>query len=78
MSDVNLLSLVTFFPLAGAVLLLAVLRGDDDAAKLNAKRFTLLTTLITFCFSLFLLTGFDASNPEFQFVEETSWLAGLS
>ncbi|MEM1300241.1 MAG: NADH-quinone oxidoreductase subunit M, partial [Pseudomonadota bacterium] len=77
MGDLNLLSLVTFLPLIGAALLVLVLRGDDDAAQKNAKRFSLLITLTTFALSLFLLTGFDPNNPDFQFVEEGTWLAGL-
>ena len=77
MSDVSLLSLVTFLPLVGAVLLLAILRGTDKAAELNAKRFSLLVTGATFGFSLLLLTGFDPADVGFQFVEEHKWLAGL-
>ena len=77
MGDLNLLSLVTFLPLIGAALLVLVLRGDDEAAQLNAKRFSLLISLTVFALSLFLLTGFDSNNPDFQFVEEGTWLAGL-
>lgn len=76
--DVNILSIVTFLPLIGAVLLLGVLRGDDEAARMNAKRFSLLMTLLTFGFSLFLISGFEPSNTDFQFVEDYAWLAGLS
>ena len=76
--DVNLLTIVTFFPLIASVFLLGILRGDDEAARLNAKRFTLLVTLLTFGFSLFLISGFDPANTDFQFVEEGTWLAGLT
>ena len=62
MSDLALLSLVTFLPLVGALLLIVVLRGDDEAARDNARKFTLLTTIITFLFSLFLLAGFLVSS----------------
>ncbi|MEM7060292.1 MAG: NADH-quinone oxidoreductase subunit M [Pseudomonadota bacterium] len=78
MSDLSILSLVTFLPLIGAGFLVLILRGDDAAAQQNAKRFTLLITLATFGLSLFLLTGFDPLNTDFQFVEEGSWIAGLS
>jgi NADH-quinone oxidoreductase subunit M len=73
----NLLTLVTFLPLVGALILVAFLRGNDEMASLNAKRLSLLVTTATFLLSLFLLTGFDASNPGFQFVEEGTWMAGL-
>ena len=78
MSDLSLLSLVTFLPLIGAVILVLFLRGEDAAAQLNAKRFALLLTAATFALSLFLLTGFDPENPKFQFVEEGTWLGGLT
>jgi len=78
MGDLSLLSLVTFLPLVGAAVMVAILRGDDAAAQLNAKRFALLITTATFALSLFLLTGFDPESPDFQFVAEGAWLAGLA
>ncbi len=74
----NLLTLITFLPLVGALILVAFLRGQDAMAQLNAKRLALLVTTATFLLSLAVLTGFDPSNPEFQFVEEGEWMAGLS
>ena len=73
----NLLSLVTFLPLIGAVVLMFFLRGEDEAANLNAKRLALFTTAATFLLSLAILSGFDANDPGFQFVEEYEWLGGL-
>ena len=78
MSDLSLLSLVTFLPLVGALILVLFLRGEDEAAQLNAKRFSLLLTGATFALSLFLLTGFDPNETGFQFVEEGTWLGGLT
>jgi len=78
MSDISLLSLVTFLPLVGALVLIVFLRGSDAAAQLNAKRFSLLVTVATFALSLFLLTGFDPGAEGFQFVEERAWLGGLT
>ena len=74
----NLLTLVTFLPLVGALILVAFLRGQDAMAQLNAKRLALLVTTATFLLSLAVLSGFDPSNPDFQFVEEGEWMAGLS
>ena len=74
----NLLSLVTFFPMLGAAVLLVFLRGDDDQAVLNAKRVALGVTVVTFIASLAILSQFAPSNPEFQMVEETTWLAGMT
>jgi NADH-quinone oxidoreductase subunit M len=74
----NLLTLITFLPLIGALILVAFLRGNDAMAQLNAKRLALLVTTATFLLSLAVLTGFDAANPDFQFVEEGEWMAGLT
>ncbi len=74
----NLLSLVTFLPLVGALVLIVLLRGNDEMAQLNAKRLALLTTVATFLLSLALLGGYDPSDPGFQFMEQGTWLGGLS
>ena len=73
----NLISLITFLPLVGAMVLVVFLRGSDEAAGNNAKLLALFTTTATFLASLILLFGFDPSDTGFQFVEETDWIAGL-
>ncbi|MEM7529932.1 MAG: proton-conducting transporter membrane subunit, partial [Pseudomonadota bacterium] len=78
MADIPLLTLVTFIPLIGALILVIFLRGDDEAAQLNAKNLGLLVTSFTFVLSIPVLANFDAGNPDFQFVEEGVWLGGLT
>ena len=73
----NLLSLTTFIPLLGAVILALFLRGNDEAAQRNAKWVAMATTLATFLVSLFILFGFNPNDTGFQFVEEREWLMGL-
>lgn len=73
----NILSLTTFLPLLGAVILALFLRGDDDAAQRNAKWVALVTTVVTFIVSLFILTNFDPAETGFQMVESREWLLGL-
>ena len=73
----NLLSIITFMPLVGALILALFLRGDDEAAQRNAKWLALLATSITFLLSIFVYTGFDPANTGFQFVEEREWILGL-
>ncbi|ABE40101.1 NADH-quinone oxidoreductase subunit M [Rhodopseudomonas pseudopalustris] len=68
------LSVVTFLPVVGAALVY-LSRGDDEAARRNARWIALWTTLITFAVSLILLWRYDAANPGFQFVEKAPWLA---
>ena len=78
MSGVPILSLVTFLPLAGALLILFI-RDEGDNARRNIRAVTLWTTVLTFVVSLFVWTGFDNSNPGFQFVEKMDWLdSGIS
>ena len=74
----NLLSIVTFLPGTAGVILALFLRGDDAAARGNAKWLALIATTATFLVSLFVLFGFNPRDPGFQFVEERGWLLGLS
>lgn len=74
----NLLSIVTFLPLFGAVVLLFFLKGEDDMAVRNAKLLALFTSGATFLASLFILMQFDPSDTNFQMVEEAQWLSGLT
>jgi NADH-quinone oxidoreductase subunit M len=67
MTSWPLLSVITFLPLAGA-LFIAFLSDDADGVR-NARWVALWTTLIVFAISLLLLRRFDASSPDFQFVE---------
>ncbi len=62
-----LLSLITFLPLIGAVILL-FLPGDD-----TKKMAALATSVITFLVSLLLLTGWQ-DGAGMQFVEEFAWM----
>ncbi|MGY3439562.1 MULTISPECIES: NADH-quinone oxidoreductase subunit M [unclassified Marinovum] len=73
----NLLSIVTFIPALGALILGVFLRGEDEAANRNAKWLALIATSATFLISLFILAQFDSSKTGFQFVEEGAWLLGL-
>ena len=73
-----ILSVVTFLPIVGALLIYLV-RGDDEAARRNARWIALWTTLITFAVSVLLVLRFDPNQTDFQFVEKSNWLAaGIS
>ncbi len=73
-----LLSIITFLPLAGALIILFLVRGDTGQAIRNARLTALWTTIATFVISLFVLAGFDSADTGFQFVEERPWLGFLS
>ena len=74
----QLLSIITFLPLVAAIILALFMRGDDAAARQGAKWLALFTTTATFVISLFILFRFDPSNTGFQFVEDRTWIMGLS
>ncbi|MET0182263.1 MAG: NADH-quinone oxidoreductase subunit M [Caulobacterales bacterium] len=81
MSGAPLLSIVTFLPLAGALLILAarwMATGQTRGLDRGVRALALGVTVLTFFASLFLLFGFDASNPEYQFVERVPWAFGMS
>ncbi len=69
----NILSVITFLPLVGA-LLIGFLNKD---AKGNARWIALWTTVLTFIISLAIWVNFDKVNPGFQFVEDHAWLGTL-
>jgi len=73
MTDWPILSIVTFLPLAGVVMILAV-RGEEALVARNARWVALWTSLVTFAVSLVLWFGFDPGNPGFQFEERAEWL----
>jgi NADH-quinone oxidoreductase subunit M len=68
-----LLSLITFLPLAGA-LIIASVRGDEETVARNARWTALWTSAIVLLLSLILWFRFDRTSAEFQFVEQTVWL----
>jgi NADH-quinone oxidoreductase subunit M len=70
----RLLTIVTFLPLAGVVLLFL---GGRNLADDHARGITLVITLITFAASLLMLTDFDRSLSGFQMVEDVAWVPSV-
>jgi len=73
MSNLPILSLLTFLPLVGAVFILTI-RGDEAIVARNARYVALWTSTITFFLSLFLWFRFDITTAQFQFVEKVDWM----
>ncbi len=69
-----ILSVVTFLPLLGALLIALMARGNSPVARGTARWVALWATLITFAVSLIMVWRFDATSAEFQFVEKLPWL----
>jgi NADH-quinone oxidoreductase subunit M len=76
MASWPILSVTTFLPLLG-VLLILLFRGEDPTIVRNVRWIALWTTLVTFAVSLILVWRFDPSSPEFQFVEKYRWMGGF-
>jgi len=73
MPDLNglpLLSLITFIPLAGALVIAFLPRERLDLIRWAA----LATSLLAWAVSLLLVVGFDRSQPGFQFGEVADWV----
>lgn len=64
------LTLVTFFPLLGVLVLLFINNEQKNALRWTA----LVTSLITFGISVWVLTMFNASNPDLQLAAKYDWI----
>ena len=76
-----ILSIVTFLPAAGAVLILLSrmsARGASPGYDNGVKLLTLVFTIATFIVSLFAFAAFDPANPEYQLTENIPWAFGAS
>ena len=65
----HILTLITFVPTAGAIVVVLLPRKGRIV-----QAFTLLVTLVTFALSLHLPTHFDYANHGFQFEENVPWI----
>jgi NADH-quinone oxidoreductase subunit M len=68
--DTPILSIITFIPLAGALLLIFINKDKENLMRTIA----LILTIVTFVISLSLYFNFDSQNPDLQFVEKSSWI----
>jgi len=69
-----ILSLITFLPLLGALIIGLFVQGSDAQASDNAKRVSLVTSIIVFLLSIVMFSDFDKTSSDFQFIEEFLWL----
>jgi NADH-quinone oxidoreductase subunit M len=74
MTSFPILSVTTFLPLVGVLLILIQPSRDPAQAANSARWIALWTSLVTFIVSLFIWGWFDLTTPEFQFVEQVDWL----
>ncbi len=73
MSDLPLLSIVTFMPLVGALFIFLIWE-DSESARRNVRMTALFTTALTFIISLGIWINFDNAQSGFQMVERVEWI----
>ena len=69
-----LLSVITFLPLAGVLLILLVGRGRPGVYKV----ISLVVTLLAFALSVWMLLAFKTKLPGMQFAESVTWIEALN
>jgi NADH-quinone oxidoreductase subunit M len=74
MTSIPILSIVTFFPLVGALIIMFL--PQTEAGVRNIRITALGAAVITFIVSLFILVYYDPSNPGFQLIERKEWIPG--
>ncbi|MFO8101842.1 MAG: NADH-quinone oxidoreductase subunit M [Dehalococcoidia bacterium] len=70
--DVNILTLIIFLPVLGAILL-SIFRVSDKNLKLIAAVFT----GITFALAIAMFADYDRSNGGMQFIEQYTWIESI-
>ncbi len=77
MSDFPILSILTFLPLVGALIIVLWVRGDAAVVDSNSRWVALWTSVMNFVVSLLLWTNFDSTSAAFQFEEQVAWIPGF-
>jgi len=69
-----ILSISIWFPILMGILLMALVRGNGEAAKRNARWMALIISIFEFLITLPLVLKFDRSTSAFQFEESAQWI----
>lgn len=89
MAPFPLLSVITFLPLLGALLIMLFVRSSEaqkdgqgrgtvSGSDKLAQQIALWTSLITFAVSLLIFKYFDPANPGFQLMERYVWIPSFN
>ena len=73
MSHLPILSIITFLPVLGALIILLG-RGDPLRLANTARWVALVTTIVELALALYIWANFDGSTAAFQFEEKANWL----
>ena len=72
-----ILSLMTFLPLLGAILIMTM-KGDALQVAKNARYAALFTSALVFVLSLVMMVNFAPNESGFQFIEYKAWFPSLN
>jgi len=78
LESLPILSILTFLPLLGALMVMATRGNDEDRVRANAVNVGGFISLTVFVLSVLLLFQFDGSTANFQFVEKVIWFESLN
>ena len=76
MSSWPILSVVTFVPAFGALIIL-FMSANDETSRRNIRNVALFVTVFNFVLSLGIWLSFDNANPGFQMVEKYPWVGNF-
>ena len=71
-----ILSAIISIPLIGALFIFAT-RGEKKNVEKNSQYIAVFSSITNFLIALFIWYSFDASTPEFQFIENKKWIEGF-
>ncbi|MFZ0547619.1 MAG: NADH-quinone oxidoreductase subunit M [Candidatus Promineifilaceae bacterium] len=77
MNGNGLLTLTTFFPVLGALLILALKPLFDRESDQLIKRIAVITSVITFVLSLVVLAAYNSGTGELQLKDQVGWIDAL-
>ena len=79
MENLPILSVITFLPLVGALIIFIFARSSDsEVVADNSRGMALFASVFTFAVSLVLWSKFERGSADFQFVEQVDWFPALN
>lgn len=77
MVDFPILTITTFLPLIGALMIIFGIKGNEQDVADKAKKLAFFYSLITLAAGLLIYNRFDPAIADFQFVEQNNWFKPL-
>ncbi len=78
MASFPILSMITFLPLVGALIILLTRAAVGEQSRETIRLAALVVTLATFVLSLWAMSEFNPSAPGYQLVEDVAWFGQIS